>query len=377
MDICAFRRLKAEKFMEEEQNMIRYSAIGAVGYVCGELLRMMVAHPEGKLVNVLDSFGVGDPISEHHPALRGFYDQKIMDLTDENVKAAAEASDVVFIQVPSGDVPHRADIILAAGAKLIDIGADIRFRDVNVWEKWYGQKHPEPELTKNAVYCIPEVMRELAKGKRVIANPGCYPTASTLGLQPMLKTGHIVENTIVIDAKSGYTGAGRRPATNKILTEAENNFCAYALGGGHRHTPEIEQNIAYITGKDLMKPETWQYINFQPHLLPQVRGIEVTIYATLDRDYTNDELFALYDSFYKDEPFVQVYPASKPVQTKWVYGTNFCAMTPTYDARTHRLIVSSVIDNIGKGAAGQAIQNMNLIMGIPETTGLMYPAMYP
>ncbi len=377
MDICAFRRLKAEKFMEEEQNMIRYSAIGAVGYVCGELLRMMVAHPEGKLVNVLDSFGVGDPISEHHPALRGFYDQKIMDLTDENVKATAEASDVVFIQVPSGDVPHWADIILAAGAKLIDIGADIRFRDVNVWEKWYGQKHPEPELTKNAVYCIPEVMRDLAKGKSVIANPGCYPTASTLGLQPMLKTGHIVENTIVIDAKSGYTGAGRRPATNKILTEAENNFCAYALGGGHRHTPEIEQNIAYITGKDLMKPETWQYINFQPHLLPQVRGIEVTIYATLDRDYTNDELFALYDSFYKDEPFVQVYPASKPVQTKWVYGTNFCAMTPTYDARTHRLIVSSVIDNIGKGAAGQAIQNMNLIMGIPETTGLMYPAMYP
>ena len=377
MDICAFRRLKAEKFMEEEQNMIRYSAIGAVGYVCGELLRMMVAHPEGKLVSVLDSFGAGEPIAEHHPALRGFYDQKIMELTDENVRAAAEASDVVFIQVPSGDVPHWADIILAAGAKLIDIGADIRFRDVEVWEKWYGQKHPNPEMTHNAVYCIPEVMRDLARGKSCIANPGCYPTASTLGLMPMLETGDIVENTIVIDSKSGYTGAGRRPATNKLITEAENNFCAYALGGGHRHTPEIEQNIAYITGKDLMKPETWQFINFQPHLLPQVRGIEVTIYATLDRDYTNDELFALYDDFYKDEPFVQVYPASKPVQTKWVYGTNFCAMTPTYDARTHRLIVSSVIDNIGKGAAGQAIQNMNLIMGIPETTGLFYPAMYP
>ena len=357
--------------------MIRYSAIGAVGYVCGEMLRMMVAHPEGELVNVLDSFGVGDPISLHHPALRGFYDQKIMDLTEENVKATAEASDVVFIQVPSGDVAKWAEIILGAGKKIIDIGADIRFRDVTVWEKWYGQKHPNPEMTHNAVYCIPEVMRDLAKGKSCIANPGCYPTASTLGLQPMLKAGHIVENTIVIDSKSGYTGAGRRPATNKLLTEAENNFCAYALGGGHRHTPEIEQNIAYITGKDLMKPETWQYINFQPHLLPQVRGIEVTIYATLDRDYTNDELYEMYSEFYKDEPFVQVYPASQPVQTKWVYGTNFCAMTPTYDARTHRLIVSSVIDNIGKGAAGQAIQNMNLIMGIPETTGLMFPAMYP
>ena len=232
-------------------------------------------------------------------------------------------------------------------------------------------------MTHDAVYCIPEVMRDLAKGKKLIANPGCYPTASTLGLQPMLKTGHIVDNTIVIDAKSGYTGAGRRPALNKLLTEAENNFCAYALGGGHRHTPEIEQNIAYITGKDLMKPETWQYINFQPHLLPQVRGIEVTIYATCDKDYTNEEVYEMYKEFYKDEPFVKVFPASMPVQTKWVYGTNFCEMTPTFDARTHRLIVSSVIDNIGKGAAGQAIQNMNLIMGLPETTGLMMPPMYP
>ena len=236
---------------------------------------------------------------------------------------------------------------------------------------------PTSALDPEMVGEVLDLMRDLAKGKKLIANPGCYPTASTLGLQPMLKAGHIVDNTIVIDAKSGYTGAGRRPALNKLLTEAENNFCAYALGGGHRHTPEIEQNIAYITGKDLMKPETWQYINFQPHLLPQVRGIEVTIYATCDRDFTNEEVYELYKDFYKDEPFVKVFPASLPVQTKWVYGTNFCEMTPTFDARTHRLIVSSVIDNIGKGAAGQAIQNMNLIMGLPETTGLMMPPMYP
>ena len=181
----------------------------------------------------------------------------------------------------------------------------------------------------------------------------------------------------VEEGLTAFTGAGRRPALNKLLTEAENNFCAYALGGGHRHTPEIEQNIAYITGKDLMKPETWQYINFQPHLLPQVRGIEVTIYATCDKDFTNEEVYELYKDFYKDEPFVKVFPANMPVQTKWAYGTNFVEMTPTFDSRTHRLIVSSVIDNIGKGAAGQAIQNMNLIMGIPETTGLMMPPMYP
>jgi len=358
-------------------DMIHYSCIGATGYVCGEVLRMMVNHHEGELVNVLDTYGVGDAISTHHPALRGFYDQVIMDLTEENVRETAKKSDVIMIQVPSGDVAKWAEIVLAEDCAIIDIGADIRFRDVDVWEKWYGQKHPDAKMTHDAVYCIPEVMRDLAKGKKLIANPGCYPTASTLGLQPMLKAGHIVDNTIVIDAKSGYTGAGRRPALNKLLTEAENNFCAYALGGGHRHTPEIEQNIAYITGKDLMKPETWQYINFQPHLLPQVRGIEVTIYATCDRDFTNEEVYELYKDFYKNEPFVKVFPASLPVQTKWVYGTNFCEMTPTFDARTHRLIVSSVIDNIGKGAAGQAIQNMNLIMGLPETTGLMMPPMYP
>ena len=357
--------------------MIRYSAIGAVGYVCGEVLRMMVAHPEGKLVNVLDSFGVGEKISEHHPALRGFYDQEIMDLTDENVRETAKNSDVVLVQVPSGQVAHWAEIILAEGSRVIDIGADIRFRDVKVWEKWYADKHPNPRMTYDAVYSMPEMNREQAKGKKLIANPGCYPTATTLGLQPMLKAGHIVENTIVVDAKSGYTGAGRRPATNKLLTEAENNFCAYALGGGHRHTPEIEQNIAYITGKDLMKSETWQYINFQPHLIPSVRGIEVTIYATCDKDYTNEEVYEMYKEFYKDEPFVKVFPASQPVQTKWAYGSNFVEMTPTFDQRTHRLIVSSVIDNIGKGAAGQAIQNMNLIMGLPETTGLLYPPMFP
>ena len=313
--------------------MIHYSCIGATGYVCGEVLRMMVNHHEGELVNVLDTYGVGDAISTHHPALRGFYDQVIMDLTEENVRETAKKSDVIMIQVPSGDVAKWAEIVLAEDCAIIDIGADIRFRDVDVWEKWYGQKHPDAKMTHDAVYCIPEVMRDLAKGKKLIANPGCYPTASTLGLQPMLKAGHIVDNTIVIDAKSGYTGAGRRPALNKLLTEAENNFCAYALGGGHRHTPEIEQNIAYITGKDLMKPETWQYINFQPHLLPQVRGIEVTIYATCDRDFTNEEVYELYKDFYKNEPFVKVFPASLPVQTKWVYGTNFCEMTPTFDAR--------------------------------------------
>ena len=163
--------------------MIHYSCIGATGYVCGEVLRMMVNHHEGELVNVLDTYGAGDAISTHHPALRGFYDQVIMDLTEENVRETAKKSDVIMIQVPSGDVAKWAEIVLAEDCAIIDIGADIRFRDVDVWEKWYGQKHPDAKMTHDAVYCIPEVMRDLAKGKKLIANPGCYPTASTLGLQ--------------------------------------------------------------------------------------------------------------------------------------------------------------------------------------------------
>ncbi|MBO5564607.1 MAG: N-acetyl-gamma-glutamyl-phosphate reductase [Lachnospiraceae bacterium] len=358
--------------------MIHYSSIGATGYVSGELLRMMVAHPETELDYVADTFAIGTKIQDSHPQLVGFYDKEIMPLDDNTLELMCRDSDVVFIVAPSGEVSQYAEKIIAAGKVAIDIGADIRFRDVEVWEKWYGQKHPNPQLTYDAFYCIPEVFRkDFPKGQKLISNPGCYPTASTLGLYPMLKEGCIVDNTIVIDAKSGYTGAGRKPDLNKLLTEAENNFCAYALGGVHRHTPEIEQNIAYIQGKDLMKPETWQYINFQPHLLPQIRGIEVTIYATMNKDYTNEELYELYSEFYKDEPFVHVFPQSRAPQTKWVMGTNFCSITPTYDARTKRLIVSSVIDNIGKGAAGQAMQNMNLAFGLPETTGLMVTPMYP
>ncbi len=357
--------------------MVKLSIIGATGYVCGEALRMLVYHPEVKIVSLFDTFAVGTPIQESHPALRGFYDMNIEELTEENVRKSAAESDVVFIVVPSGDVARWAKIAVEEGAKPLDIGADLRFRDAEVWEKWYGAKHPDPEMTKDAAYIIPEVMRKEAAGKKYFSNPGCYPTASTLSLMPILKAGAVVPNTIVIDAKSGFTGAGRRPTLNKMITEAENNFNAYALGGTHRHTPEIEQNIAYIEGKDLMKPETWQVINFQPHLIPSVRGIEITAYASLNRDYSNEELFALYQEAYKDEPFVKVFPASQPVQTKWTYGTNFCEITPTYDARTKRLIVSAVIDNIGKGAAGQAIQNMNLIMGLPETTGLLFPPMYP
>ena len=357
--------------------MIRFSVCGAASYALGELLRLMVNHPETQVAHLADSFAAGRKIQDEHPALVGFYDQEILPLDDATLDMIVRDSDVVFTAVDAGTVPAIAAKVLAGGKKFIDFGADIRFRDAKTWEKWYHLEHPDHQMTKDAVYCIPEVMRDLAKGASLISNPGCYPTASTLGLMPILKEGMVVDNTIIVDAKSGFTGAGRRPAPNKLLAEASNSFCAYALGGSHRHTPEIEQNIAYITGKDLMKPETWQFINFQPHLTPQIRGIEVTLYATLNKDTSDEELFELYNRYYKDEPFIHVFPASKPVQTKWTAGTNLCCITPTFDKRTKRAVISSVIDNIGKGAAGQAIQNMNIIFDLPETTGLMIPPMYP
>ena len=357
--------------------MIRISICGAASYACGELLRLLIAHPEAQVVHLAGTSTAGRRIQDEHPALSGFYDQEILPLNEETLEKMVRDSDLVFTAVDAGAVCGIAEKVLAGGRKLIDFGADIRFRNGSVWEEWYHLDHPNHEMTREAVYCIPEIHRELVKGKSLVANPGCYPTASTLGLYPILKEEMVMENTIIVDAKSGYSGAGRRPAPNKLLTEASENFCAYSLGGMHRHTPEIEQNIAYITGKDLMKPETWQTINFQPHLIPQSRGIEVTIYASSKRAISNEELYDLYQTYYKDEYFIHVYPASKPVQTKWTAGTNLCCITPTYDARTKRLIVSAVIDNIGKGAAGQAIQNMNLLFGLEETTGLKLAPLYP
>ena len=357
--------------------MIRFSVCGVASYACGELLRMMIQHPEAQLVHLAANSAAGQRIQDEHPALTGFYDQTILPMNDETLHTIVCDSDVVFAALDAGAVCAVAQKVLDGGKKFIDFGADLRFRHAETWQSWYHLPHPDHELSRRAVYCIPEVMRQLAKGASLIANPGCYPTASTLGLFPVLKEGLVVENSIIIDAKSGYSGAGRRPNVSNLLSEASGSFSAYALGGTHRHTPEIEQNIAYITGKDLMQPDSWQTISFQPHLTPQVRGIETTIYATLTHAVSNDELYQLYGRYYLNEPFVHVFPASKPVQSKWTTGTNLCCITPTYDARTKRLVVSSVIDNIGKGAAGQAIQNMNILFDLPETTGLMVAPVCP
>ena len=350
--------------------MTRIGIIGGTGYTGGELARLLCRHPGIEIAAMTSRQNAGRPVSEVHPYLKGYVDlaftERISDTKD---------LDLVFVATPHGVAMSEVPPLLEQGVKAIDLSGDYRLRDPELYEKWYGHQHTDVDNLRNAVYGLPELFRDRIRGADLVANPGCYATSAILACAPLMKSG-LVEDDVVVDSKSGTSGAGMVPSARTHHPNCSTCVIPYSIGT-HRHTPEIEQNIAYITGKDLMKPETWQYINFQPHLLPQVRGIEVTIYATCDRDFTNEEVYELYKDFYKNEPFVKVFPASLPVQTKWVYGTNFCEMTPTFDARTHRLIVSSVIDNIGKGAAGQAIQNMNLIMGLPETTGLMMPPMYP
>lgn len=345
--------------------------IGAASNAGGELLRMMTQHPQAKLAYVADGFSAGAKLTDIHAAVQGFYDPETVLLSDsdEDVEKILAGSDVLFLAVDPGKVFPLAEKALAKGVKVIDFGADIRFRDSSVWEKWYGVKCDYPQMCRDAVYSIPEIWRDQIKGKSLISNPGCYPTASALGLYPFVKNGLIEKNTIIVNAISGTTGAGRKPDFPKLHMVQDGNFKAYGVAG-HRHTPEIEQSIEMIGGEK-------STIIFQPHLAPMPRGIHVTIYGNLKKPLTNDEIYDLYQQYYKDEPFVIAHKAGDWPNTKWTTGTNFCHLAAAYEPRTNRIIICSVIDNIGKGAAGQAIQNMNIIFGLDETTGLLVPPLYP
>lgn len=258
---------------------------------------------------------------------------------------------------------------MAKGVKVIDFGADIRFRDSNVWEQWYKVKCDYPQMCRDAVYSIPEIWRDQIKGKSLISNPGCYPTASALGLYPFIDNHLIEKDSVIVEAVSGTTGAGRRPDFAKLHMVQDGNFKAYGVAG-HRHTPEIEQSIEMIGGEP-------SKIIFTPHLAPMPRGIHVTIYGNLKRPMTDEEIYELYVKYYKDEPFVFPHKAGDWPNTKWTVATNHCHLAAAYEPRTQRIIICSVIDNIGKGAAGQAIQNMNIIFGLEETTGLKLAPTFP
>lgn len=338
--------------------MYKAGIIGATGYAGVELVRLLLAHPGISGLSLSSVSFEGKPISQIYPALRGIVDQT---LVDENTVIAQ--SDVVFASLPHGLSEPLAAKCAAAGKAFIDLGADFRLEQEADYTQWYGLPYTQPALHGGAAYGLPELFRTAVKAARLVANPGCYPTSIGLGLAPLLRQGLVDTDSIIIDAKSGVTGAGRGLTQNTHFPDCNENFAPYKVAQ-HRHTPEIEQTLGKLAGK----PVT---VTFVPHLLPVNRGILSTIYAKLAGDFTLEQLLEAYQAFYSAEPFVRVLCGGETACIQSVKYTNYCDLSLHLDSRTGRVIVVSAIDNMVKGAAGQAIQNMNLLLGQAETTGLL------
>lgn len=344
--------------------MIRASIIGATGYAGVDLLRLLLNHKEVSLAALTSESYAGQPVSQVYPHLRGHVD---IVLEKMNIEAIAEKSDVVFVALPHGHAMNVVPALLAAGVKVIDFGADYRLSDRSVYEQWYKVTHTSPEM--KAVYGLPELHRAEIKGTNLVANPGCYTTASILAVAPLLRGGLVEHDPIIVDAKSGISGAGRGLGLNSHHPESEENVRAYNIGG-HRHTPEIEQELSLAAGKEIT-------ITFTPHLMPMSRGILATCYLKLKSGVGMQQITEAFQDAYSGEFFVRLLGAGQYPATKYVRGTNHCDIAWHIDARTKRAVVVSAIDNLMKGAAGQALQNMNIIFALPETEGLRFPALYP
>ena len=338
---------------------MKVGIVNVTGYVGVELARLLTLHPQVKLTSVTARSAAGQKLASVFPHLSS------LDLT---IGSELEDVDLAFSAMPHKESAEVVMRLLGRGIKVVDISADFRLKDPGDYPKWYGFTHPSPKLLKEAVYGLTELYRpEIAKA-RLVANPGCYPTGAILALAPALKSG-LIEGEIIIDSKSGLSGAGRTLSLKTHFSEASDDVTAYSLEG-HRHLPEMVQEL------ELLCPGKPLSVTFVPHLVPMTRGILSTCYAKLaSGKFANEELFSLYKDFYKDEPFIRV--VSFPPHTKHTWGSNTCFIYPTIDSRTGRLIVVSSIDNLVKGAAGSAIQNMNLMLGLPEETGLTFPAIYP
>jgi len=345
--------------------MIKIAVIGASGYTGVELLRLLVGHPEVEICCVTSRQHEGQPISRVFPSLAGFCDLVCEAL---DVPAIARRAELVFTALPHQSAMEVIPDFLAAGCKVVDLSADYRLKDQAVYEHWY-QEHSSPELLNEAVYGLPELFREQIAAARLVANPGCYPTSVALGLAPLLNNGLIDPASLVIDSKSGTSGAGRGAKQGSLYCEVNEGFQAYGIAA-HRHTPEIEQTLSILAGTPVQ-------VNFTPHLLPVNRGILSTIYATQIAVKESAELIALYRQHYANEPFVRIMPGGELPNIAWVRGTNFCDLGLVSDLRTGRVIVVSAIDNLVKGAAGQAIQNMNLLYGFKEQLGLGIVPLFP
>ncbi len=348
------------------EKKINVGIIGATGYTGAELVRILSYHPNARLAGLTTQSYAGMPFWEVYPHL-----YKHVDLVGENLdlEALVDRCDVIFTALPHGHSMDVAAEVNRKGKKLVDLGADFRFNDVSTYEKWYQMTHSQPQLNAKAVYGLPEIHREEIRKTDLVANPGCYPTSVILGLAPLLKNNMIDTNSIIIDSKSGVSGAGRNPTRNNHYCEANESIKAYNLAK-HRHTPEIEQELSLLAGKELL-------VSFSPHLTPMIRGILSTIYAGLKVDTNLNDLNSLYNEFYAGSPFVRVLPPGMLPATKSVSGSNHCDIGMVIDDRTGRVIIVSAIDNLIKGASGQAVQNMNIMFGLPEETGLGMPGMFP
>jgi len=346
--------------------MVRVGIVGASGYTGVELARLLAGHPEVRLTVATSRQYAGKPLAEVFPNLR-----KRVDLVCENLSTdeLIDRADFFFTAVPHQTAMDIVPQLLAAGKKVVDLSADYRLHDAAVYEAWY-QKHSSPELLGEAVYGLPELYRDRIETARLTANPGCYPTSVILAVTPLLRAGLIDPATLIIDSKSGTSGAGRGANVGTLFCEVADGFKPYKVGGTHRHIPEIEQELSLAAST----PVT---VSFTPHLLPISRGILSTIYVALTGEGKTADLQALYEQTYANEPFVRVLPAGVPPATQHVRGSNCCDLSLQKDLRTGRLIVMSAIDNIVKGASGQAVQNMNLMNGFPETMGLLGAPFFP
>ena len=342
--------------------MLKIGIVGGTGYTGVELLRLLADHPETRVEVITSRSNAGTPVADVFPNLRGKFD---IQFSEPDVDSYQNC-DLVFFATPNGVAMGQAKALLDKGIKLIDLAADFRIQDIETWEKWYGETHACPSLVEQAVYGLPELNRDAIKTASLVANPGCYPTTVILALLPLLQNGLIEPSSIIADCKSGISGAGRNANVATTYSELSESVKAYAVTG-HRHLPEIRQILQSINNE--------AELVFVPHLMPMIRGLHATVYA--DANNTDTNIQQVFEKFYRDEPFVDVMPAGSHPETRSVKGANHCRIAVHYLATSKKYVVLAVIDNLVKGAAGQAIQNMNLMFGLNETTGLNAPGMMP
>lgn len=345
--------------------MVKVGIYGASGYTGQELIRLLCRHPDVQLAVATSRRYEGKKIADIYPSLMG---STAMVYTNMDAREAADRCDLVFLALPHGVSMSIAPIVLASGKRVIDLSADFRLHQSQVYEEWYG-RHEAPEILDQAVYGLPELHRDKIHQAQLIANPGCYPTAALLGLSPLLRSGWIDPETIVVDSKSGASGAGREPQLGMLFGEVHDGFKAYKIGQ-HRHLPEMEQEMSLLAGQEIR-------ITFTPHLLPLSRGILSTIYVQLRQTVSVEELWNRYRDYYRGETFIRLYPLGQFPNIGYNRGSNFCDIGVAVDRRTGRAIVVSAIDNLVKGASGQAVQNMNILLGLKEGTGLEAVPLYP